>query len=178
MDTNHFQMFPWSTYDEFKSVSNIILNLEFNSKLLYNLDFLKDLQWTERQLIIWRTKTTSANHLYEIDATHSILNCLLHEFSPKLIKQLNNKSSIKTNDLINDDLNKDLNENTSVQTEPDSSELWIFNNSSFNLINEETLSCLYASSILKFFKMLSYYDVSLFNLFKYFEKRRLIKTFI
>lgn len=167
-----FQIFPWSSFQEFKSVANIVLNLEFDSNLLQHIDFLKDLQWTERQLVIWRTKTTSAQHLYEIDATHSIVNCLLHEYLPRLGRlgkeDLNRKTGAEAEEPMNaDDLmddQDDLNERTVQPQLVDNSanplSSILCSSSSFNLINEETISCLYSNAILKFFKMLSYYDVS------------------
>lgn len=174
-----FQIFPWSSYHEFRSVANLVLNLEFDSNLLHNVDFLKDLQWTERQLVIWRTKTTSAQHLYEIDATHAIVNCLLHEYLPKLGNQENsNKTGHKETNIgdtpdnpepmLNDLMDQsDLNEQSvSLTTKPAANDAPVLHSSSFNLISEETISCLYSNAILKFFKMLSYYDVSLVNLEK------------
>lgn len=170
-----FQIFPWSSFQEFKSVANIVLNLEFDSNLLEHIDFLKDLQWTERQLVIWRTKTTSAQHLYEIDATHAIVNCLLHEYLPKigrLAKEAGKEGSNNNEDRRADDLepmnaddqmdDTDLNEQTGqlMPVDNHAPELnTILGSSTFNLINEETISCLYSNAILKFFKMISYYDV-------------------
>ena len=156
-----FQQFPWSSNHEFESVANIILNLDLNSNLLFNIDFLKDLQWTERQLTIWQTKTSSSQHLFEIDATHSIVNCILHEYLPKL-DQLDKS---KANQFNKRDLNNEMNCKTTqlsnnLTTNNPSEISSILSFSSFNLMNEEAMSCLYSNSILKFFKMLSYYDVS------------------
>lgn len=178
-----FQVFPWSSYQEFKSVANLVLNLEFDSNLLYNADFLRDLQVAERQLVIWRTKTTSAQHLYEIDATHSIVNCLLHEYLPKLVrpvagchdftnkqtnqpKELVDNQPMLTDDCMEDDLDdlNDLNDSNepNLTKEPANKTVnsLILQDPRFSLINEETIACLYSNAILKFFKMLSYYDVS------------------
>lgn len=171
-----FQVFPWSSYHEFRSVASIILNLDFNSNLVYNIDFLTDLQWTERQLTIWRSKTSSAQHLYEIEATHSIVNCLLHEHLPKLTKasgrsavngrneldqQTNEQvmngstSHADSSDVVTQGSNLSTNNNQLISLETG----YAFSNPSFNLINEETISVLYSNAVLKFFKMISHYDV-------------------
>lgn len=138
MISTPFKIYPWPDLEAFEQVLTIVNKIDLNRTEFVDQADLTELTWCRDQLIVWKSKFHQ-HHFHELHATCALLTAFTSEVRNHLVRN------------VQCDFEQLIESNTALL------ELSTLVSDS----NQQELCSLYATSLLEFFKMLSYYEVQI-----------------